>query len=124
MRREDEKYYQVTNWTLVHELIKAALKAREAVREGADQTARNIAIAHLDVVLMHVDEAHAMAEKHADTVKEFDIEKSIADDTNGDGPIPLISINEDDDAPGGVAGIWISMCEYVDLTRDRDDDDE
>ncbi len=110
--RTDERYPIVTNWTMVHDLIRAALRAKDALAPDADQVARNVAAAYLDTALMHVDEAHVTAERFRAKVQEFGEEKETGDDTNDDGTTPLISVNDDDGEP---CGIWISCCEYVEL---------
>jgi hypothetical protein len=126
MNRDNPSYAQVTNWTLVHELIRAALQAKAALAPEADATARNVAQVYLDKALMSVDEAHALNEKHRAAVAEFTDEQDRGDDTNGDGSCPMIGENEDYDeenytAPAGVGGIWISHCSYVDLTKEKQD---
>lgn len=118
MDRNSDKYPHVTEWTLVHELIRAALRARFALINQDLGAARDVALMYLDRALMSVDQTHETAEKFRAAVDEFNEEKATGDDTNSDGPTPLISINEEDD---GVAGIWISCCEYVNLTADKED---
>lgn len=118
MERSDPKYSGVTNWSLVHALIKACVAA-DAVLDPYSMPgdAGTEAKTLLADALKGVDEAHALAEKYAAQVAEFQKATLRDDDTLEDGDYPLISESDNDD-DGKPEGIWISASCYVDLTED------
>jgi hypothetical protein len=106
--RSDPAYARVTNWSLVHDLIKACVAAS------------NGDLSLIEPALAAVDDAHTTNAKHRVAVAFFTDEMDRGDDTNGDGDCPLISLNEGEGDE--VDGIWISHCSYVDLTSEENED--